>query len=153
MIGINEEDSNDFHFMKKIIEKTRLEPNEKIAQIEKCLALFNDKTEKKTCPDIVEIKMKKIENLNSIKNDKYKTSEDKRKSYGIKIEKKYVPVKPYYIKQPTFNNGEMSNLSINDISKIIIVGRECISSDEWICLYDKYSESDSFKLLKFNFIN
>ena len=148
MIGINEEDSNDFQFMKEIIKKTRLEPDEKIAQIEKCLALFNDKTEKKTCPDIVEIKMKKIENLNSIKNDKYKTSEDKRKSYGIKIEKKYVPVKPYYIKQPTFNNGEMSNLSINDISKIITVGRECISSDEWICLYDKYSESDSFKLLK-----
>ena len=87
MIGINEEDSNDFHFMNKIIEKTRLEPNEKIAQIE---------------PYIVEIKMKKIENLNSKKNDK--TSKDKRKSYGIKIEKKYVPVKPYYIKQPTFNN-------------------------------------------------
>ena len=98
MIGINEEDSHDFQFMKKIIAKTRLEPDEKIAQID---------------PYIVEIKMKKIENLNSIKNDKYKTSKDKRKSYGIKIEKKYVSVKPYYINQPTFSNGVMSNLSIN----------------------------------------
>lgn len=59
MLGINEEDSSNFKFMEQIIEKTRLDPDKKIKQIEKCLDLFYDTTEKKTCPEIVEVNGKK----------------------------------------------------------------------------------------------
>ena len=47
MIGINDDDMEDRKFMEKIIEKTRLEPDKKIAQIKKCLDLFYDTIEKK----------------------------------------------------------------------------------------------------------
>ena len=66
LIGINEEDANNYKFMEKIIEKTRLEPDKKIKQIKKCFELFYDTTEKKTCPNIVEENKTKLENLNSI---------------------------------------------------------------------------------------
>ena len=46
MIGINDDDINDNKFMEKITKKTRIDPDEKIKQIEKCLELFNDTTEK-----------------------------------------------------------------------------------------------------------
>ena len=147
MIGINDDDMEDRKFMKKIIEKTRLDPDKKIAQIEKCLDLFYDTTEKKTNPDIVEVDKKRLENLNSILDDKCNTSNKKRLKYGIEIEKFEKPVKPYYIKQPTFNNGKNNKLTIKDISRVITVGRECMSTNEWICLYTIQAENDSYELL------
>ena len=147
MIGINDEDMEDHKFMDKIIEKTRLEPDKKIDQIQKCLQLFYDTTEKKVNPDIVEVDKKRLENLNSILDDKCNTSNKKRLKYGIEIEKFEKPVKPYYIKQPTFNNGKNNKLSIKDISRVITVGRECMNTDEWLCLYTIQAENDSFKLL------
>ena len=63
MIGINDEDITNYKFMDKIIEKTRLNPDDKIEQIEKCLDLFYDETERKTCPNIVEENLVKKENL------------------------------------------------------------------------------------------
>ena len=149
MIGINEEDSNNNSFMKKIIERTRFEPDTSIKQIEKCLDLFYDKDNGniKTSPITVEVNMKKKENLNTIKEDECKTSDQKRREYGIEIKKQSQPIKPYYIKQPTFNNGKKYNLTIKDISKLIPVGRECISSDDWICLYYEQVENASYKLL------
>ena len=154
MLGINEEDSSNYKFMEKIIEKTRLEPDKKIEQIEKCLDLFYDTTEKKVHPSPirVEINGKKLENLNTIKDDECITSNKKRLYYGIEIQKLNKPVKPYYIKQPTFNNGKNFKLTIKDISKVNTVGRESIGTDEWICLYIKQAENDSYKLLN-GFIN
>ena len=149
MIGINDEDSADNKFMEKIIEKTRLDPEDKISQIEKCLELFYDTTEKKKIPclDIVEVNKKKLENLNTIKEDECNTSNKKRLNYGIEIEKLNEPIKPYYLTQPTFNNGRNNKLTIKDISKVIPVGREEMSTDEWICLYTSQAENESFKLL------
>ena len=46
LVGINEEDTRDFKFMQEIIEKTRLNPDEKINQIEKCLDLFMETAKK-----------------------------------------------------------------------------------------------------------
>ena len=133
--------------LRKIIEKTRLEPDKKIKQIEKCLSLFYDTTEKKTCPKIVEENKTKLENLNSIINDKNNTSNDKRLQYGIEIKKLKNPVKPYYIRQPTFNNGVNKNLTIKEISRVIPVIRKELNTDEWLCLYPKKVEYASFKLL------
>jgi hypothetical protein len=59
MIGINDDDINDTKFMEKITKKTRIDPDEKIKQIEKCLELFYDTTGKKTNPDLVEVNKKK----------------------------------------------------------------------------------------------
>ena len=148
MIGINDEDITNYKFMDKIIEKTRLNPDDKIEQIEKCLDLFYDETERKTCPNIVEENLVKKENLNTIKEDKNNTSNKKRKNYGIEIEHLEKPIKPYYVKQPTFNNGKNKNLSINDISRVIPVARENMNTDEWICLYTIQAEKESFTLLK-----
>jgi aubergine-like protein len=46
--GINENDINSFEFMKKLSQETKLEPDEKVKKIDKCIHLFYDKTEKKT---------------------------------------------------------------------------------------------------------
>ena len=110
MIGINDDDINDTKFMEKITKKTRIDPDEKIKQIEKCLDLFNETTEEKTNPDLVEVNKKRLENLNSILNDECNTSDKKRQQYGIEIEKLENPIKPYYIRQPTFNNGSNNKL-------------------------------------------
>lgn len=147
LIGINEEDNQNKYFREEIIEKTRLEPDKQIKQIEKCLDLFYDKTEKKTYPKIVEKDGKKIENLNSIINDELNTSDKKRLEYGIEIEKLSTPVRPYYIRQPTFNNGKNKKLTIKDISRVIPVGRGNMDTDEWICLYAEKEEKISYKLL------
>lgn len=104
-------------------------------------------SENKNNPDIVEVDKNRIENLNSIFDDKCNTSNKKRLYYGIEIEKINNPVKPYYIKQPTFNNGKNKKLTIKDISRLIPVGRECSNTDEWICLYVAQAERESYKLL------
>lgn len=146
MIGINDDDINDNKFMEKITKKTRIDPDEKIKQIEKCLELFTDKTEEKTNPDLVEVNKKRLENLNSILNDKCNTSNKKRLQYGIEIEKLEKPIKPYYIRQPTFNNGPNNKLTIKDISRVNPVGRSNMSTDNWICLYFIKAEKDSYSL-------
>ena len=55
--------------------------------------------------------------------------------YGIKIKKLKNPIEPYYVSQPTFNNGKNDKLTVKDINGIIPVGRENVSTDDWICLY------------------
>ena len=46
LCGVNELDIQDFKFMNELAEYTKLDPDEKIAQINKCLDLFKDKTER-----------------------------------------------------------------------------------------------------------
>ena len=104
-------------------------------------------TEKKNCSDVVEKDKKKFENLNTILNDKCNTADKKRLEYGIEIEKLSQPVRPYYIRQPTFSNGKNNKLTVKDISKIIPVARESMGTDEWICLYAQKEEKISYILL------
>ena len=100
LVGINEEDTRDFQFMQEIIEKTRLTPEQKIEQIEKCINLFVDETERKS-----ENNDQEGENLNTIFCDKYNTSKKKTEYYGIEISKlENKSTIPYYVSQPTFNN-------------------------------------------------
>ena len=143
LLGINDEDTKDFDFMKQIIEKTRLSPDQKIKQIEKCIDLFVDTTEIKSLHN-----EQKGENLNTIYGDENNTSKKKTEYYGIKISKLKKPIKPYYIQEPTFNNGRNKTLSIKDINGVILVVRENISTDDWICLYTIQAEKISFDLLK-----
>ena len=144
LLGINDEDTQDFDFMKQIIEKTRLLPDQKINQIEKCIDLFVETTEKKSVNND-----QKGENLNTIYDDENNTSKKKLEYYGIKISKLKAPIKPYYIKQPTFNNEKNNKiLNVKDINGVIPVGRENISTDNWICLYTSQAEKISFDLLK-----
>ena len=79
LVGINEEDTKDFQFMQDIIEKTRLNPDEKIKQIEKCIQLFIEVTEKKSVNND-----EKGENLNTIYDDAHNSSKKKMELYGQK---------------------------------------------------------------------
>ena len=100
LVGINEEDTRDFQFMQEIIEKTRLTPDQKIEQIEKCIDLFVDITERKS-----ENNDQEGENLNTIFDDENNTSKKKTEYYGIEISKlENKSTIPYYVSQPTFNN-------------------------------------------------
>ena len=132
--------------MKQIIERTRLNPDQKIEQIEKCIDLFYDKTERKSIDND-----KKGENLNTIFDDENNTSRKKKDYYGIeiyKLEKRPIPIKPYYVVQPTFNNEKKDNLGIRDVNGVLPVGRDSVMSYNWICLYTQQAEKMSFKLLE-----
>ena len=68
--------------------------------------------------------------------------------YGIEIKKLREYIEPYYVSQPTFSNGVKKELTIKDVNGVIPVGRENISTDDWICLYTVQAEKISFDLLK-----
>ena len=158
LIELNEEDARNHTFMAKIIEKTRLNPDPKIEQIEKCIDLFYDETLKKsyntkdsekTLENKEDKKIKENkENLNTINNDENNSSNKKRKYYGIEIIKNNKTIRPYYITQPTFTNGENDNLTINDINRVIPVIRDELRTNQWICLYPSYAEKITYNLLK-----
>jgi len=47
LIGVNQNDTENSKFMKKLAQFTRLEPDKVIEQIDKCIDLFKDETERK----------------------------------------------------------------------------------------------------------
>ena len=129
--------------MQKIIEKTRLNPDEKIKQIEKCLDLFMETAEKKSVNND-----EKGENLNTIYDDVNNTSKKKMEFYGIEINKlDKKEIKPYYVCQPTFNNKLDDKLEVRDVNGMIPVGRQEVMGSNWICLYTAQAEQISFELL------
>ena len=143
LVGINEEDTRDFQFMQEIVEKTRLNPDEKISQIEKCIDLFVETAEKKSVNND-----EKGENLNTIYDDVNNTSKKKMDFYGIeinKLDKKFI--KPYYICQPSFSNNQKNYLEVRDVNGVLPVGREEVMGSDWICLYAIQAEQISFELL------
>ena len=142
--GINQYDIEDFNFMRELAEYTKLEPDDKIKQIYKCLDLFKDKTERKQKDDKKE---EKNENkINEIKeNDIYNTSDKKREFYGIEIDaSKLKNLFSYHLKQPTFNNVKNKNLNLNKNNE---VGRLNLDPEKWICLYNKSLENSTYDLL------
>lgn len=81
--------------MEQIIQQTRLTPDNKIKQIEKCIDLFVDTTEIKSKHND-----KEGENLNTIYYDENYTSKKKLEYYGIEISKLKKPIIPYmYLNQ------------------------------------------------------
>ena len=150
--GINQNDIEDFNFMNALSEKTKLEPDEKIKQIYKCLDLFKDKTERKPKDDKKEEDKKNEKNENKIndseikENDIYNTSDKKREFYGIEFEtSKLKNLFSYHLKKPTFNNGKNKNLNLNTNNE---VGRLNLNTDQWLFLYNKSLEKSTYDLLK-----
>lgn len=143
LVGIDEDDTRDFKFMQEVTERTRLNPDEKIKQIEKCLDLFTETAEKKSVNNDEE-----GENLNTIFDDVNNTSKKKMDFYGIeisKLDKKFI--KPYYVCQPSFNNKQSDNLDVKKVNGILPVGRQEVMGSDWICLYTSQAEQISFELL------
>ena len=112
--------------MNALSEKTKLEPDEKIKQIYKCLDLFKDKTERKPKDDKKEEDKKEEKNKNKIndneikENDIYNTSDKKREFYGIEFDtSKLKNLFSYHLKKPTFNNGKNKNLNLNTNNEVI----------------------------------
>ena len=131
LVGIDEEDTRDFQFMQEVIERTRLNPDEKIQQIEKCLDLFMETAEKKSVNND-----EKGENLNTIYDDVNNTSKKKMDFYGIEISKlDKKPIKPYYVCQPSFNNKQQNDLEVRDVNGVLPVGRQEVVGSDWIYLY------------------
>ena len=83
-------------------------------------------------------------NKNGIIFDQYNTSEKKRNFYGIEINIINNMIS-YHITMPTFNNKKQKNINLN---KTFPVVRENISTDQWICLYNKSLENKTYGLLK-----
>ena len=139
---INDEDIEDFNFMNNLSKYTKLNPDEKIKQIKKCLDLFKDKTKK------IDSKKEDNEDKNKIIEKKdsevYNSSDEKRKFYGIEITPFEKDIKSFYITQPKFNNIKKTNISINGLFE---VGREKINTNKWICLYPKSIEKQTYTLL------
>ena len=140
LVGIDEDDTRDFKFMQEVTERTRLNPDEKIKQIEKCLDLFTETAEKKS--------VNNDEEGETIFDDVNNTSKKKMDFYGIeisKLDKKFI--KPYYVCQPSFNNKQSDNLDVKKVNGILPVGRQEVMGSDWICLYTSQAEQISFELL------
>ena len=150
LAGVSEEDTKNYTFMRELAEYTRLKPDDKIEQIEKCLDLFHDTTKREPTNNNDN---NDENNKNVINSDECNTTDKKREEYGIeivKLSKENIKVHPYYIQQPTFRNkdNQKQKLTIQDINSIIPVYNDKLYTDNWLCLYTKKAESQSYNLLE-----
>ena len=142
LIGVNKNDAENSKFMKELAQYTRLDPDQVIKQIDKCIDLFKDETERK--PKEEEKKDDKKESKNEIKNiDIYNTSNKKRQFYGIEIIK-LKNLTSCHIIQPKFNYGKKKKVPLNKDTE---VERLNMNSTNWVCLYHKSLEKSTFDLL------
>jgi len=140
LIGVNQNDTENSKFMKELAQYTKLEPDKVIKQIDKCIDLFNDETERKPKEE-----KKKEELKYEIKAiDIYNTSNKKRQYYGIDIIK-IKDLTSCHITQPKFNYGKQKRVSLNKDTE---VERLKMNSTNWICLYHKSLEKITYDLLK-----
>ena len=141
LIGVNQNDTENFKFMKELAKYTQLKPDQVIAQIDKCIDLFKDKTERPPKEDEKDAKNK----INEIKKiDLYNTSDKKREFYGIEIIK-IKDITSGHIIQPKFDYGSAKKVALNKDTE---VARLKLNTTDWICLYHKSLEKSTFDLLK-----
>jgi hypothetical protein len=93
LCGINEYDIQDYKFMNELSEYTKLNPDKKIKQINKCLDLFKDKTERnqgndKNNKNDKKVEDKKEDEKKDEKKDKKKEKKKKKKKRKQKKKKK-----------------------------------------------------------------
>ena len=146
LIGVNQNDTENSKFMKELAQFTRLEPDKVVKQIDKCIDLFRDETERK--PKEEEKKEDKEENKIELKNEIkkiaiYNTSNKKRQFYGIDIIK-IKDLTSSHLAQPKFNYGNKKKVSLNKDTE---VARLKMNSTNWICLYHKSLEKCTYDLL------
>ena len=136
LVGLDEEKKNDLNLTKKITNKSKLEPTEKIEKIKDILDLINEKK--------VKIPKKYKQNDNNKFERKYLSSYEIKNLYGIdlinKNENSNFPA--YILKSPIFL-GYKDHI-IHNISKPF----ELNSSKKinYVCFYHKIYENYKFQL-------
>ena len=144
LIGLNQSDTQDYDFMKELAQYTQLKPDKVTKQIDKCVDLFMDKTERPPKEDEKDAKNKINEKKDKKDIDMYNSSNKKREFYGIEIIK-IKNFSSFHIIQPKFNYGKLKKVALNKDTE---VARLKLNTTNWICLYHKTLEKSTFDLLK-----
>ena len=109
--GINENDINSFEFMKKLSQETKLEPDEKVKKIDKCIHLFYDKTEKKPKSEKKEDKKEGDE-----KKGKKKKKKNKNRKKNEEKDKKEENEKEEEKNENTINENKINEIDLYNTS-------------------------------------
>ena len=113
--GINENDINSFEFMKKLSQETKLEPDEKVKKIDKCIHLFYDKTEKKPNNEKKEDKKEEDEKKEDKKEGDEKKGKKKKKKNKNRKKNEEKDKKEENEKEEEKNENTINENKINEI--------------------------------------
>ena len=113
--GINENDINSFEFMKKLSQETKLEPDEKVKKIDKCIHLFYDKTEKKPKNEKKEDKKEEDEKKEDKKEGDEKKGKKKKKKNKNRKKNEEKDKKEENEKEEEKNENTINENKINEI--------------------------------------
>ena len=127
LVGIDESDTTNKKFMKKVSECTKMDPTQKVLETNEFIQLLQDKTEDKKT---------------------HMSSKKKSDHYGIKI----TPLKDlfpaYYMKQPQLLDG--TGQVFDKYNKEIKLNKNIINKVKWVLFYeDNYDENEKYLLKDF----
>ena len=127
LVGIDESDTTNKKFMKKVSECTKMDPTQKVLETNEFIQLLQDKTEDKKT---------------------HMSSKKKSDHYGIKI----TPLKDlfpaYYMKQPQLLDG--TGKVFDKYNKEIKLDKNIINKAKWVLFYeDNYDENEKYLLKDF----
>ena len=127
LVGIDESDTTNKKFMKKVSECTKMDPTQKVLETNEFIQLLQDKTEDKKT---------------------HMSSKKKSDHYGIKI----TPLKDlfpaYYMKQPQLLDG--TGQVFDKYNKEIKLDKNIINKAKWVLFYeDNYDENEKYLLKDF----
>ena len=127
LVGIDESDTTNKKFMKKVSECTKMDPTQKVLETNEFIQLLQDKTEDKKT---------------------HMSSKKKSDHYGIKI----TPLKDlfpaYYMKQPQLLDG--TGQVFDKYNKEIKLDKNIINKVKWVLFYeDNYDENEKYLLKDF----
>lgn len=127
LVGIDESDTTNKKFMKKVSECTKMDPTQKVLETNEFIQLLQDKTEDKKT---------------------HMSSRKKSDHYGIKI----TPLKDlfpaYYMKQPQLLDG--TGQVFDKYNKEIKLDKNIINKGKWVLFYeDNYDENEKYLLKDF----
>jgi aubergine-like protein len=127
LVGIDESDTTNKKFMKKVSECTKMDPTQKVLETNGFIQLLQDKTEDKKT---------------------HMSSKKKSDHYGIKI----TPLKDlfpaYYMKQPQLLDG--TGQVFDKYNKEIKLDKNIINKVKWVLFYeDNYDENEKYLLKDF----
>ena len=128
IVGLDEVDTSDFSFMKRISESTKMEPDVKVLETNKFVDLFVDDTENLTT------------------EEKW-TSKKKSDYYGIKVEKVKDLFKAYYMEETKLVDGNDKPYKKKS-SKVNLLKNKNDKMIDWLFFYDEYNYDNAGKLNK-----
>ena len=161
--GLEDKDVKDGYFMKELAKSTKLDPNDRVININRFLNLFKDperkkiKKDKKGKKDDKDKKDDKGKKNNKGKADKKDKKDDddeyeelpssKEKSdlYGIEIKPLNKLFTAYYMKESKLIAGNNKKITPKDKVFPVLDKKDMTS---WICFYEKYNYKNADTLYK-----